>query len=186
MWVWFVLLIIFLAILSPEYFAWRTGVPTVASFRPARKKIIEILQKHFGSADTSPTIIDLGSGNGQLTRQIALTLPKANVIGIEISFMPWLISKLRQLFFGPRNLHYQRVDFWSYDCGKVDAVVLFLTDNVLDRISQKLAKELKTGALVVSNECPLTGDWQPIETVDTGLFKCQIFVYQQCHDQTLN
>lgn len=179
--VWLILLVIFFLVMSTEYFSWRTGVPTVASFRPTRAKIIDALKTraiaHKGS--TPYSIIDLGSGHGQLAAQIARALPDATVTGIEISFVAWAIACIRKLIFGPKNMGFKCVDFWPYDCSKADAFVVFLTPNVIDRISQKLWAELKQGAIVVSNECALSGDWQPVEIIDTGLYKVQIFVYQQ-------
>lgn len=186
--VWLALLVIFFLVMSTEYFSWRTGVPTVASFRPTRSKIIDALKAraaaHKGSAPFS--IIDLGSGHGQLAAQIARALPDAEVTGIEISFVAWAIACLRKIIFGPKNMTFKCIDFWPYDCSKADAIVLFLTPNVIDRISQKLLAELKPGAIVVSNECALSGGWEPVEIIDTGLYKVQIFVYRQGHHAPKN
>lgn len=179
--VWYVLFLIICLILSTEYYFFKTGVPTIASFPPARRKIIECLSKHYPAHSTTIpyTIIDLGSGNGQLANKIARFFPQARVIGIEISYVPWLISRLRQKLFGPENLEYQRADFWLCDCSNMDVVVIFLTENIIERVSQKLRKELKLGALVVANDTALRGDWTPIEVVDTGFLKMKIFVYLQ-------
>ena len=69
------------------------------------------------------TVLDLGSGSGQMTWQIARALPNAHVTGVELAYVPWLRSVLRQRLFGPANLDYKRVDFWLYDCSAADAVV---------------------------------------------------------------
>jgi len=181
-WYPLILLLIFCLFLSCEYYAYKTGVPTIASFPSARRKIIEILQKDFAArapAARSYTIVDLGSGGGQLSWHIARALPRAQVIGIEISWIPWLRSVLRQRLRGPSNLQYQRVDFWSYDCATADAVVTYLTENIIARVSKKLRRELKPGALVAANDVALRGDWQPIDSIPTGFLKMQVFVYRQ-------
>lgn len=179
--IWYILLFIFFLVALTEWFTFRTGVPTIASFPPSRRKMIEVLTQHSNAHnETTPfTIIDLGSGNGQLANKIARALPKAKVTGIEISFVPWVISTLRQLVFGPRNLKFLRVDFWPYDCSKTDAVVVYLTGQIMERVSQKLRAELKPGALVITNEIPLQGDWEAKEIIETGLFNMKIYVYQQ-------
>lgn len=177
--VWYVLLFILALVAMTEFSTWRTGVPTVASFRPSRRKIIEALIK-YGSPATSPcTIIDLGSGNGQLATKIARALPHASVTGIEISAVPWLISFLRRAVFGPGNLVFKRVDFWPYDCARTDAVVVYLTGPAIERVSHKLRAELKPGAIVITNEIPLQGDWQPIEIFETGFLNMKVYVYRQ-------
>lgn len=168
--------------LSCEYYtAFKTHVPTVASFPSARNKIIEILGKEIGGrADKRPYVImDLGSGSGQLTWRIARALPEAHVMGIEVSYVPWLRSVLRQKLLGPSNLEYKRIDFWSYDCSAVDAVVTFLTENIMERLSQKLRKELKPGAMVIANDVPLQADWKPVDRQPTGLFNFEVFIYRQ-------
>ena len=179
--VWYVLLFIFCLIAITEYFTFRTGVPTIASFPPSRRKMIEVLTKYSVGRDASNpySIIDLGSGNGQLANKIARGLSHAKVTGIEISFVPWMISTLRQTIFGPKNLRFLRVDFWPYDCSKTDAVVVYLTGKIMERVSQKLRAELKSGAIIITNEIPLQGDWSPIDIIDTGLLNMKIYVYQQ-------
>lgn len=182
--IWYplILLVIFALFLSHEYYNFKTGVPTLASFPSARRKIIEMLQKDFAARTASSrpyTILDLGSGSGQLSWRIARALPNARVIGIEISFIPWLRSVLRQKIFGPKNLEYQRADFWTFDCAGIDAVVTYLTENIITRVGEKLRKELKPGALIVANDTALRGDWRPVEALPTGFLKMQVFVYRQ-------
>jgi len=181
-WYPLILLVIFGLFLSHEYYNFKTGVPTIASFPSARRKIIEILQKDFAARAASGqpyTIIDLGSGSGQLAWRIARALPDARVIGVEISTIPWLHSVVRQRILGPKNLDYKRADFWTFSCAEADAVVTYLTENIIERVSEKLRRELKPGALVAANDVALRGDWKPVDSVATGLLKMQIFVYRQ-------
>ncbi len=179
--VWYVLAIILVLVGLTEYSTFRTKVPTVASFRPSRRKIIEKLTTvHAGYLGTSPyTIVDLGSGNGQLASQIACALPTTQVTGVEISIVPWTISSLRQKFFGPQNLKFRRESFWPFDVSQTDAVVAYLNGDVIGGVSEKLRKELKPNALVITNEIPLTGDWQPIEIIETGFMRMKVYVYRQ-------
>ncbi|MFY9288517.1 MAG: class I SAM-dependent methyltransferase [Alphaproteobacteria bacterium] len=175
----FAAIIIF--VVSCEFYTLRTGVPTSASFLSAQRKIIDILKTHTAH-HPSPTILDLGSGNGQLAWRVAKALPHAKVIGIEISFFPWFNSVLRQKLTGTKNLSYRRVDFWTYDCSQTDVVLTYLTENIISRVSEKLHAELKPQALVVANDVWLMGSWQPFETYDNpmfGRFNSQIYVYRQ-------
>ena len=171
------LIVILIAFLSTEYYAFKTGVPTIASFPSARRKVLEVLQKHMGAQTC--TILDLGSGNGQLANKIARSFPTATVMGIEISLVPWLFSVLRQRLFGPANLTFLRMNFWTYDCSTTDIIIIFLTENIIDRVSTKLQQELKEGALIIANDTALRGKWAPIDTLNTGLFNMKIFVYRQ-------
>lgn len=181
MWIWCVLAAVICLVASCEYFNWRTGVPTIASFPSARRTIIAALREAFacGSLPNHATILDLGSGNGQLTLNIAQAFPEARVVGVELSLVPWLISVLRQRMAGVENLRYERADFWSYDCSQVDAVVTYLTENVIEKVGGKLKRELKPGALILANDTALRGDWKPVGECETGLFSMKVYVYRQ-------
>lgn len=181
MWIWCVLAAVICLVASCEYFNWRTGVPTLASFPSARRTIIAMLRDALARGDLprDATILDLGSGNGQLTWRIAKAFPEASVIGVELSFVPWLISVLRRRATGLKNLRYERADFWLYDCSQVDAVVTYLTENVIERVGEKLRRELKPGALVLANDTALRGDWKPVSERETGLFSMKVYVYRQ-------
>jgi SAM-dependent methyltransferase len=165
-------------ILSGEYYGWRTGVPTVASFRPARRKIVDFAKQCTGTIP-SPSIIDLGSGYGQLAAMLAREMPQANLVGIEISPAPWLFSWLRQKLTGPSNASFRRTDFFAYDISRADVVIVFLTENIIDRVTEKLRNELKPGAYVIANETPLHSDWQPAEIVELDFMKIKIYLYRQ-------
>ncbi|NTU76637.1 MAG: class I SAM-dependent methyltransferase [Alphaproteobacteria bacterium] len=179
----FVLLIIFIVIwASYEYYERQTGVPTFPSMPAARRKIIEILQADAAgrAAERPYNILDLGSGSGQISWHIARAMPSAQVVGIEISYVPWLRSVVRQKLFGPSNLAYKRVDFWPYDTSAAAAIVTYLPGKIMERVGKKLRAELKPQTLVVSNVFPLRADWEPLETMTVRVpFKTNLFVYRQ-------
>lgn len=152
------------------YYHFKTGVPTFPTMPPMRKKMIEILREDARASASRPyTIVDLGSGSGQLSRAIALAMPEAHVIGIELSLVPWLRSVVWQNLFGPANVEYKRVNFWSYDVGHADALVTYLMESLMERVSEKLRGELKPGALVVASKFQLRGNWIPFTSYDIGL-----------------
>jgi hypothetical protein len=180
------ILIGFLAVFTPvwlsyEYYQHKTGVPVFPTMPPMRRKIIEILQRETGASTVRPfTIIDLGSGSGQLTWRIARAIPETHVIGLELALIPWLRSVIRQRLFGPRNLEYKRVNFWNYNVGDADAVTAYLLGPIMDQVSDKLRKELKPGALVLTNKFFLSGEWKPLETFDIKIpLKATLSVYRQ-------
>ena len=179
-----ILALVLSVFLSCEYYKFKTGVPTVVSFPSAQKKIVTLLKATLKPEAQNPPykIVDLGSGGGQLCRRIALSMPYVEVIGVELSFLPWLRSAVFKRALGPANLHFKRLDFWGFDCSDVDVVVLFLTGNILDRLGRKLHKELKPGALVVANDEPLGDGWIPLESKDNpvlGVFYSKIYIYRQ-------
>lgn len=183
---WYLLLaflIIFVPVwLSYEYFQLKTGVPTFPTMPSMRKKIIEVLKMDFDARPENRPyrIIDLGSGSGQLSWRIAKLMPEAEIIGIEISFIPWLRSVLRQRLFGPKNLSYQRIDFWPYDISSAHAVITYLPGTIMERVGIKLQKELKPGTLVLAATFALKAGWEPYETFDIRVpMKVKLSLYRQ-------
>lgn len=175
-----VLGVIALLAASYGYYCLRTGVPTFPSMPVARDKIIGLLRADAARAGgRKPYVIyDLGSGSGQLSWHIARAMPEAQVVGIEISFIPWLRSVLRQKLTGRKNLRYLRVSFWEHSIAGADAVTTYLMEAIMPRISAKLHAELRPGALVISNKFALPG-WQPVQTLPLqSAFSKQLLVYR--------
>lgn len=166
---------------SYAYYLLRTGVPTFPSMPVAREKIIALLQADMAVRRTQGRykIYDLGSGSGQLSWHIARALPDADVVGIELSFLPWLRATLWQKLTRQKNLRYLRVDFWSMPVGDADAVLTYLMEAIMPRVAAKLRAELRPRTLVISNKFALPG-WQPEQTLPLqSAFSKRLLVYRQ-------
>lgn len=159
----------------------RANVPTLATCFVARQKIAKILENEAARGDKKTyAVIDLGSGRGELARCVAKRIPKASVTGVELALFPYLQASFVQRWFGPNNLSYERGDFWSFDCTKADAVILYLGPLSVQRMGEKLHKELKQGSMVLSNTYPLLGKWSPIDVLNFySPFKETFYVYTQ-------
>lgn len=159
----------------------RANIPTMATNYIARQKIAHLMQADAETRNLNPYhVLDLGSGRGELARNIAKTIPNAKVIGIEKARLPIWESSLIQKWFGPNNLSYQSGDFWSLDCSKADSVVVYLGPSSTQRIGEKLFKELKPGSMVITHVYPLGGAWVPVQELTYHApFKEVIFVYKK-------
>lgn len=162
------------------YYFFRTGVPTFPSMPVAREKIIALLSADMKAqpADRPYVIYDLGSGSGQLSWHVARAIPEAKVIGIELSFVPWLRSVIWQKLSGQRNLRYLRVSFWEHDVSDASAVLTYLMEAIMPRVSAKLRRELRPETLVISNKFVLPG-WPLIEELPLqSAFTKRLWVYR--------
>mgnify|MGYP003393087150 CR=1 FL=1 len=181
-----VLMVLFAAVAASYcYYDVKTGVPTFPTLPIVRGKMLAVIQEDMAakqakiSAGQAYTIIDLGSGSGQLSWHIARALPQAQIVGIELSPVPYFRSVLHQRLFGPSNLSYKKVDFWSYDVSHADAILTYLLGPVMERMSAKLHKELQPGALVLSNKFRMVG-WDHAEIMKIPVpFTQNLFVYRQ-------
>ena len=147
------------------------GVPNIRTAPAVRKKIIELLKADFTARGKKPyTIIDLGSGNGLLTREIAAAMRDVRVIGIEISApqVAWSLRQKQKLKLD--NLDYEKADFLRRDLSEADAVVFYLVSTLMESVGKKLHKDLKPGTLVISNRFRLGDGWVPNEVVEVKTF----------------
>lgn len=166
---------------SYGYYCLRTGVPTFPSMPVARDKIIALLRADMARQPPGkPYIIyDLGSGSGQLSWHIAKTLPQAQVIGMELSLVPWLRSVVRQKLTRQHNLQYRRMNFLTCNISNASALVMYLMDGIMERVSIKLHDELRPDTLVISNKFSLPG-WEPEQTLPLeSAFSKRLLVYRQ-------
>ncbi len=143
------------------------GVPNIRTAPQTRKKIIETLHADCARRGGGVyNIVDLGSGNGGFTRDMARGLPQANVIGVEISKKSFLWSRFAARILGFKNLSYARSDFFAYDLSNIDAVVFYLSRYEMGRLGEKLNKEAKAGAIIISNRFQLGDGWVPAATIE--------------------
>lgn len=159
----------------------RANVPTLATGFAGRGRIAALL-KHEAARRKNQgyTIIDMGSGRGELTRRIAAAIPEARVIGVEKARLAYKQAVIVQRLLRLKNVSYQCSDFWSCDCSGADAVVFYLMPTLMPKMGEKLYRELKPGSMIISHVFPLLGVWTPIETIHIRTpFKETIYVYRK-------
>ncbi len=160
------------------------GIPNIRTAPAIRRKIIELLKREVGGYQGPHpfTIVDMGSGNGLITREIARAIPEAHIIGLEISKPALIWSNMLKKMAGLNNLEYIDHDFFAYDLGRANAVIMYLTIYQMETMGKKLHAELKMGTLVTSNRFPLGDGWEPEEAIQIDtlyLHQKKLNVYRQ-------
>ncbi len=119
-----------------------------------RKTIIDDLKKEIGDgADFK--IIDLGSGWGGLCQKLSKHFPKASVEGVEISPIPFCVSKFFQWLSIFRHYHIRRDDFFKLDIASYDVIICYLSPYHMDRFKNDLLSQLGQGTILYSQGFPL-------------------------------
>ncbi len=147
--------------------AFLSGAPFVPSTNPVAEKMVELAHIKKGQ-----TIYDLGSGDGRILKLAADR--GAHAIGLEIN--PWLvlITNLRYGFGKYRKIistHWR--NFWRQDYSHADIVFVYLLPWHMNRLADKLKKEMKPGTLVITNSFIIPG-WKQIRQ-DASL---HVYVYK--------
>lgn len=138
------------------------GAPFIRSSKIKIKIMLEL-------ADIKPgdKVVDLGSGDGTLLLGAARLGAKAE--GIEIN--PFLVfySRWRAHQAGFKDqITIIKVDFFAYPLRDVDVIFLYLWPKTNKLLKDKLFKEAKAGAKIISSAFPILG-WQPTKEKD-GVF----------------
>ncbi|MFZ5909238.1 MAG: SAM-dependent methyltransferase [Chloroflexota bacterium] len=147
--------------------AWH-GVPWIPARRERIRKALELAKLQPGE-----TLYDLGAGDGRVLMMAAEEFG-AQAVGIEAGPAQCLWGRLKCLFSGSRRrVRIRCGDFYRADVSAAQVVFVYLTSTQTARLEEKLARELRPGARVVSLAADFPG-WQPAAVDRESL----IFLYE--------
>lgn len=123
-----------------------TGVPPVPSSALARADVIALLSQA-GLMDGA-VVYELGSGWGSLVIALARAFPAARIRGVELSPLPYWVSRLRTR--NMPNVQLRIANFYNCDLSDAQAVTCYLMTKPMPKIAELLDRSLKPGTPVVS------------------------------------
>lgn len=130
---------------------YKTRVPLYLSSQQVNKVLKSRLPKckHF-------SFLDLGSGCGGLISRLAKAHKNGLFYGIETAPIPFLISKLRNIFTSsPCKISWG--DFWQQDFSQYDVLYAYLSPVPMETLWHKVCKEMRPGSLLISNTFQIPG-----------------------------
>ncbi len=126
------------------------------------------------------SIIDLGSGWGNFVIRIAKRNPQRQIVGYELSLLPWLTSTLLKKVLGLKNLTLHRQNFYNAHLPTASVLVCYLYPEAMDRIKNKLLLEQPKVDFLISNNFALPS-WQSHKVVQLNdFYKSPIYLYKIC------
>ncbi len=141
----------FIISLSLFWTTFRSQVPFFPSRPAVWKQVAKLMPK-----DKSLSLIDIGSGLGDMPMYIAKMRPECHIEGIEIAPLPWLLSfirgKIRRSPAVFRLGDYRSLDFSGYDI-----VFAYLSPAAMLALWEKANQEMKSGSLLISLEFEIPG-----------------------------
>ncbi|MBI4262731.1 hypothetical protein HY624_04380 [Candidatus Uhrbacteria bacterium] len=144
------------------------GTDILTTPRRSIPMIIDLLQQH--SADTT-MIYDIGCGKGGVTRALKRAFPDAGVVGIDDDRIQIFAARIQSFFFR-QSITFTRTDVFAHSLANATCIFAYIPLAIMQEIGPKLHRELKPGAIVVTNAKQFP-QWSPIAT--TGKF----FVYKR-------
>lgn len=148
------IILYFLAIVSLLILIWQIsnlvsaffGSPYIKSNREIIIKSLKLVRLKKGEV-----FYDLGCGNADVL--IVAQKYGAQAIGFEISPFYYLWAKLRTWRFRNINVRYRNIK--DVDLGRADVVYCYLLPALLEKLSSKFEKELKSGSRLISIGFPI-------------------------------
>lgn len=112
------------------------------------KKLIDRIIQDIPFKDNA-RVYELGSGDGRFLRALA---KKKNIqaIGFENFILPYVISRVYK-FITRSTVDIRYQDLFKADLSGADYIFCYLITTQMDKLEAKLQKELKPGALIISN-----------------------------------
>ncbi len=144
---------------------------------PSSSKAYNVMMKLANETGTGP-IIDLGSGWGNFVIRIAKRNPQRQIIGYELSILPWFISSLLKKVLGLKNLTLYRQNFYKAELPASSVLVCYLYPEAMVKIKDKLLLGQAKVDFLISNNFALPL-WQPdkIITLD-DFYSSPIYLYK--------
>ena len=159
-------LIIIVLIMNMLYINLKTLVPW------AKVPIIN-LEKILAEINLAPgaLVYDLGSGDGRFLFLAEKHGFKA--VGYELAYYPYLKTLARKFLKGSK-VEIKNKDFFKADLGQAEAIFIFLTAAVMEKIGLKLKENLKLGTKVISYGFAIPG-WPVLKVLDTKPSKTYLY-----------
>jgi SAM-dependent methyltransferase len=147
-----------------------------APWVPARKRDMERIFK-LARLQKGEIFYDLGCGTGRLTETAAKY--GAHAIGLELNPALFLLCLLRKIFFKfGGHTDYKLTNLYHEDLSAANVVYFFGMPTTMARLKEKLERELKSGARVVSYSFTIPG-WEPVEVNKPTKKDLPVYSYQR-------
>lgn len=131
----YLLIILLTIVLVIAFNSIKIGISPMPSSKKVAIEILKLTKK-----SSYDTIIDLGSGFGSLAIFLAINQPRKKIIAYEISFFPYLISKILKTIFRVKNLEIRKKDFLKENL-KNAVLVCYLFPKGMEKLEDKLFDE---------------------------------------------
>lgn len=144
------------------------------------RKLLSKLMKEIAFKENS-LVFDLGCGDGVFLREL-VKKNKVRAIGYEYSLIPYVLALVYNLLTRSK-MKIVLGDFIKADISNADYVFCFLMGSEMIRLEEKVRKELKPGAMVISNTFKFK-DWQPEKIItlnekkESGLSN-RLYIYRK-------
>lgn len=132
---------------------------------PTSRRATKALFKIISEYETARNFYDLGCGHGALACRIKRKFPTLLVYAIDNNSLRIFFAKIRAFLFR-QNINFLRKDIFEVNLSEADIIYTYLWYDIMPSLEKKLQKELKPGAIVITNTSNFP-NWKPIKKIVT-------------------
>ena len=152
---------------------------------PSSNKAYSTMMQLADETGSGP-VIDLGSGWGHFVIRIAKKNPQRQIVGYELSLLPWFTSIVFKKILGLKNLTLHRQNFYKVNLSEASVLVCYLYPEAMNRIQEKLLLEQPQVDFLISNNFALPS-WKSYKAVQLDdFYKSPIYLYKLGKGKNLN
>ncbi|OGY91546.1 MAG: hypothetical protein A3B31_00275 [Candidatus Komeilibacteria bacterium RIFCSPLOWO2_01_FULL_53_11] len=132
-------------------------IRTAFSFAPWVPSSTRMARQALDFIAPSPPMrfIDLGAGDGRIVF-LAAKKYGLHAYGVELSPVPYLLSRLLQLRYRKLPITLRRQDLFTVNLSEFDIIYLYgLPESLHEKLEPKLEREVRRGSYVISYNFPL-------------------------------
>lgn len=136
-----------------------------APFISTNSEVIEKIANEV-KPDSDPKFYELGCGKASFLRAIAKKFPQAKCVGVEYSFLPWLIAKI-QTACNKSKIKIIKQNIFKINMADADYIYCYLNPKMMSLLEKKFKEECRHGTKIISNTFSLPNS-QPEKTLEAG------------------
>ncbi len=156
---------------------WGKYPPFIMSLGRSRYEVIRIASEHLLKYEKSQKIVDLGCGCGSLLLPLAKKFPQHQFVGIERDIVAYTLMKVFSYKY--KNIKVVYGNFMKYEWRDYDVFLCYTGNEIATFISQKIKKEAKEKAIIISETFKMPNLYL-VKEIDTNTFgiPLKVFVYR--------
>lgn len=155
----------------------QVGISPMPSSSKARKAILNCCK----NTGTGP-IYELGCGWGNLLIALAKRYPNRQIVGYELSLLPWFTCLCLIKLFRLHNVQLYRQNFFKSDLSQAKVICCYLHPEGMQQLAEKLNSYGIKPDYLISNTFALPSQ-QPQKTIRLeDLYRSPVYLYQLSHD----
>ena len=123
-----------------------------APFISTKHELIQDLAKII-EVKSGQTIYELGAGDAPLLLELYQKNKTANYVGIEYSFLPWLIGNI-QILLHKSKIKLLKKNIYKTYLGEANIIYCYLNNAMMARLENKIPTECHPGTQIISLSFP--------------------------------